>query len=348
MYERALKSAQDIYVNPIIKITRSLIQIIISLSCIIFLDLNYFSLIIGFAMAATIIGSASLVGYIKKYKVVFDANAFLLIYRYTLPLIPNRFAAYAVNPIINFLILGILNLSLVGIYNIAYLVMNVMLMVFQKVNEAFQPWLYENFFTTNPDFLNINNSIKLLYTSLIITTCLAMLIAPMFLEYIFPSYFNGQADFIRILLIFPLVNSSKALAVSLLMKNEKGGYFISLGTYSYIILLFILGIFLIPQYELVGVALSMIISRYLSSELTIYFAIRDKDINRVTDFKRVRTYILIFISICISKIIIDDHFDILNTSIIVNVIICILSICLCVINKNSLIEVFNKLTLRNK
>ena len=52
LYERLLKSAQNILINPILKISRSVIQISISIVCLIYLDLASKSLILGFAAAS--------------------------------------------------------------------------------------------------------------------------------------------------------------------------------------------------------------------------------------------------------------------------------------------------------
>jgi len=346
LYERLLKSAQNILINPILKISRSVIQISISIVCLIYLDLASKSLILGFAAASLLIGIISIYGFSKKYKPQFNFEAFKLIYMYTLPLVPNRMAAFVVNPAMNYMIFSFLNLTQVGIYNIAYLVVNILLMVFQKIHEAFQPWLYQALFIPSPDHKRIKNSIKLLFISYISLTILAMLIGPGVLEALFPSYFAGQSSFIRILMLFPLVNASKSLAVSLLMKKESGGYYISFGTYFFIILLIITGFFLIPKYNLTGAAITLVLSRYISSELTIYFALRDKDIFLISYFKNVRFFIVSIFLINISGLF-GKYFLDLNEIILVNAFLFLLLIFIFISYKKDIKNLIKILLLRS-
>jgi len=346
LYERLLKSAQNILINPILKISRSVIQISLSIVCLIYLDLASKSLILGFAAASLLIGIISIYGFSKKYKPHFNFEAFKLIYKYTLPLVPNRMAAFIVNPAMNYMIFSFLNLTQVGIYNIAYLVVNILLMVFQKIHEAFQPWLYQALFTPSPDHKRIKNSIKLLFISYISLTILAMLIGPGVLEALFPSYFAGQSSFIRILMLFPLVNASKSLAVSLLMKKESGGYYISFGTYSFIILLIITGFLLIPKYNLIGAAITLVLSRYISSELTIYFALRDKDASLISYFKNVRFFIISIFLINISGLF-SKYFLDLNEIILVNTFLFLLLIFIFISYKKDIKNLIKILLLRS-
>ena len=219
LYERLLKSMQDVLITPVLKITRVVIQISLSLLLLIYLELSFKSLILGFSIASIIIGLISLSNFIKVFKPSINFESYKIIYRFTLPLIPNRVAAYAINPLMNYLIFSFLNLALVGIYNIAYLVINVLVMVFQKINEAFQPWLYQTLFQENPDYIKIKDSIRLLFIAFTLVTIFSLIIGPLSLEFLFPKYFEDQSTFIRILLLFPFINSSKSLAVSLLMKK---------------------------------------------------------------------------------------------------------------------------------
>ena len=346
LYERLLKSSQNVLINPILKITRSLIQISLSLLFLTYLDLNAESLIFGFSIAALFIGTISIYGFYKKYKPNINSAAFKLIYLYTLPLIPNRVAAFIVSPAMNYMIFSFLSLTQVGIYNIAYLVVNILLMVFQKIHEAFQPWLYQALFIPSPDHKRIKNSIKLLFISYISLTILAMLIGPGVLEALFPSYFAGQSSFIRILMLFPLVNASKSLAVSLLMKKESGGYYISFGTYFFIILLIITGFFLIPSYNLTGAAITLVLSRYISSELTIYFALRDKDIFLISYFKNVRFFIVSIFLINISGLFVEYFLD-LNEIILVNALLLLLLIFIFISYKKDIKNLIKILLLRS-
>ena len=126
LYERLLKSMQDVLITPVLKITRVVIQISLSLLLLIYLELSFKSLILGFSIASIIIGLISLSNFIKVFKPSINFESYKIIYRFTLPLIPNRVAAYAINPLMNYLIFSFLNLALVGIYNIAYLVINVL------------------------------------------------------------------------------------------------------------------------------------------------------------------------------------------------------------------------------
>ena len=346
LYERLLKSMQDITLNPILKISRALLQITISLVCLIYLDLNFKSLVFGFGFASIIIGLVSIFGYIYRYRPNFKFNSFKIIYKFTLPLIPNRLSAYAVNPTMNYLIFSFLNLTLVGIYNVAFLVTNVVVMIFQKVNEAFQPWLYQALFQTQPDYKKIKYSIKLLFISLLIVTLCALIVGPMTLELLFPKYFDEQTTFIRILLIFPFVNASKSLAVSLLMKKDSGGYFISFGTYLFIFLLFLFGIYLIPNFGLVGAASTLVLSRYLSSELTIFFLHRDKEMLLISNFTSNRKIIISLLLICLIEYIFDPIIG-QSLNMIINLILVFFLLSTILINKKHIRNIFDSLLLRS-
>lgn len=324
LYERLLKSSQNVLINPILKITRSLIQISLSLLFLTYLDLNAESLIFGFSIAALFIGTISIYGFYKKYKPNINSAAFKLIYLYTLPLIPNRVAAFIVSPAMNYMIFSFLSLTQVGIYNIAYLVVNVLLMVFQKVHEAFQPWLYQKLFNSDPEYKKIKDSIKQLFIAFTLLTITAMVIGPIALEILFPKYFYDQTTFIRILLLFPLINASKSLAVSLLMKKASGGYFISIGTYVFIGLLLLIGFLTIPNYGLIGAASTLVLSRYFSSELTIYFILRDKNMHAISYFDKNRLFIISLYLLCISDIFFQSLFGITSDFFITSSLACFL------------------------
>lgn len=347
LYERLLKSMQDVLLNPALKISRTLVQITISLILLIYLDLNFKSLVFGFSIASILIGLISILGFIKNFKPNVDLEPLKIIYRFTLPLIPNRLSAYAINPSMNFLIFSFLNLTLVGIYNVAYLVMNIMLMIFQKINEAFQPWIYQSLFQMKPNYIEIKYSIRLLFVSLVLITIIGLILGPFLLENLFPKYFENQTSFIRVLLIFPFVNASKSLAVSLLMKKDSGGYYISFGTYLFIILLFTFGFYLIPNYGLFGAAFTLVISRYLSSELTIFFLLRDKNMQLISNFSSNRKIIILLLCLCcidyIFKYVVNFEIEIIINLFLITFLIILLSI-----NKEEIKNIKDSLLFRSK
>ena len=76
-----------------------------------------------------------------------------------------------------------------------------------------------NSFSRQSDYTKIKDSIRLLFIAFTLVTIFSLIIGPLSLEFLFPKYFENQSTFIRILLLFPFINSSKSLAVSLLMKK---------------------------------------------------------------------------------------------------------------------------------
>lgn len=298
-YERVLKASQDIHLNPILKLGRVIIQVVASLIMLILLSYREFSLIYGFVLSSVIIGSISLIFYLSEYKLAIKKKPVTIIYKYTMPLIPNRIAAFGVHPLLNFMVASLLGIKSVGIFGVAYLVMNVVVMVFQKVLEALTPWLYQNFFIEKPELLRVKSAVRAtsLVNSLITLGCL--ILAPAFLGYFFPQYFSEAEDYLRVIMIFPYVNYVKSLALVFLLKTPQGGKYISYGTYVFLLLIFSLGYFLIPHYGLLGACWTLVISRYLSSEITIYFANRDQSMKIVGDFKFARKLTLILILLVI-------------------------------------------------
>ena len=168
----------------------------------------------------------------------------------------------------------------------------------------------------------------------------------MTLELLFPKYFDEQITFIRILLIFPFVNASKSLAVSLLMKKDSGGYFISFGTYLFIFLLFLFGIYLIPNFGLVGAASTLVLSRYLSSELTIFFLHRDKEMLLISNFTSNRKIIISLLLICLSEYIFDPIIG-QSLNMIINLILVFFLLSTILINKKHIRNIFDSLLLRS-
>jgi O-antigen/teichoic acid export membrane protein len=215
-------------------------------------------------------------------------------------------------------------------------------MVFQKIHESFQPWLYQELFQLKPDLKKIKESTRLLFISLKLVTIMGMIVIPFALEAIFPKYFFGQKQFIQILCLFPFINASKSLAVSLLMKNESGGYFISFGTYLFIFLLFLFGFLLIPFFGITGAASSLVLSRYLSSELTIYFLLRDKNMKYISYFNKNRQTIIPIYLICLINLFINILFGVNLDMLPTFILICLL-IFLIFFHKNDLKIIINTL-----
>jgi hypothetical protein len=209
-----------------------------------------------------------------------------------LPLVPNRFSAYAVIPIQNFIVAALGNTGLLGIYSVAGVFGSAFTLILQNISDAMQPWLFKNFSNKDSDrTINeaIYNSTLCIFIFLMIGAGVVLLIVP----HIVGTEFKEVAAYIPVLMLFSFANFYKNIALSILMYFPGGTKKVSIATYAHLIMILLFTWLTIGPFELWGVVWSLALSRYISSEISVYFAENMLGDSRLVDWKKIR--ILLYI-----------------------------------------------------
>jgi O-antigen/teichoic acid export membrane protein len=289
---RILKAIQDTRKTPVFNILRIIFQASISLSLLFLWGLQELSLISGYAAAACLFGMIGLYSYVRRYPPHFQKREFTELCNFVLPLVPNRFSAYAVIPIQNFIVAALGNTGLLGIYSVAGVFGSAFTLILQNISDAMQPWLFKNFSNKDSDrTINeaIYNSTLCIFIFLMIGAGVVLLIVP----HIVGTEFKEVAAYIPVLMLFSFANFYKNIALSILMYFPGGTKKVSIATYAHLIMILLFTWLTIGPFELWGVVWSLALSRYISSEISVYFAENMLGDSRLVDWKKIR--ILLYI-----------------------------------------------------
>lgn len=272
-YQRVLKASQDLKITPTLNLLRFVMQVGLTLPLLVFTDLHEMSMIYGFLVAAVTVGIISVISYLRAYPPRLNAGGTIDLIKFTVPLIPNRFAAFAVQPVQTFMIAGIGSTGMLGIFYVASMFGSAFTLLSQNLSEAMQPWLFQKYSLENwRENIQIPRAVYVTVLLVLSCTVLAAGFGIPIIPLILGTEFESVAGYFTVFLVFSFSNFVKNFAVSVLMYFPGGAKFIAIGTYANIGLMLLLTWLTLETFGLWGAVWSLAIARYVSSEITIYFA----------------------------------------------------------------------------
>lgn len=306
VYVRLLRAKYLGKVFAIVSLSKFGIQAIFTIIFLSIFQLKEIGLLLATALTGIIYLILSSYVLIREYGIVWDYRYAKKIFLYSIPLVPNRFGALSVVPVQTFLIGFFHDISQVGFFHLGALIGSAVNVLAQSIYDAYLPWAYEHLEMS--DKFNPKKMIKVT-RSLIIFLSVVALILSLLSKEIFQLFVFG--DLQQAWIVFPffaffaVVNFIKNIWLMPLMYKDEGTKYVQWSTYSNLIFNLMLGYILIPQYGILGAAISILSSRLLSSMVMMYFSLRLFDIG--LKFKNV--YLTPFLCFLVANVSIIPYFE---------------------------------------
>lgn len=279
IYERLLRAKQQGGVYAVLTIGKLALQVGGTVLLVVVLRWGAVGVLTGVAVASAVFAVIAMRSMVRDYGVQFDRDASRRIFAYTMPLLPNKFAAFAVTPIQNLLVSLFQSVAQVGLFHIGSLMGNTLTMFGQSVNEAYTPWVFARL--ENGDASGRRAIVRVSVAFVTLMSLLA-LIGSLVAKEVFQLFVYGELR--QAWVIFPyfaffgVANTVKNIWLTPLMYVEGGTKYAPVATYLNLALNVALGVALIPVAGITGAAVSLLAGRAISSVVMMYYSRRTFDI----------------------------------------------------------------------
>jgi O-antigen/teichoic acid export membrane protein len=245
-----------------------------SLFFIISLNLNWQ----GRVLAQTFIAGISIIfGFVlfwKKnlLKFKFQKSVVFSVFAFGLPLIPHAIGGWLTTWIDRIILGKLINISEVGIYTVAFQLVQIIAIIQLAVNTAFIPWLFKNL--ENGTYIIKLKIVKFSYFFIIlifIFSLLFSLIAPYFIYYFIGKDFRSAIKYIFLLSIAQSIRSIYFMTCNYIFYSGKTIY-IGISTFITAIIHFSASYLFVSKFGAIGAAYGTVASSITSSLLTFFFA----------------------------------------------------------------------------
>ena len=236
---------------------------------------------------------------LQKCNVSYNRNIALKINNYSIPLIPNRIAAFLVEPLHQFLTISLDGLSNTGLLFVANSITKPINILCNAFIDSFTPWAYNELKIKSDKHTIQGYAINIIITVLLLCFVIAILLGDL-VQIIFNKEFENIGLILNFFVFYSLVNLIKNINLSLLLHNKKRTSLVQWPTYINLIINGILGSYLISHLGYVGSGVSVFFSRLISGTLTYYYASRYSQINVGLRYVIILPLVLLSVSIIIS------------------------------------------------
>lgn len=255
----------------ILQVSGSLINMLLSLQLVILLKEGAEGRVNAQLLSVFIIAFLSIIIlYRKKIITIFSFNFNYLkeALFYGTPLIPHHIGIFFISAIDRFFINKEMGLEKAGIYMVAMQLSSALTILFDAINKAYVPWLFNKLKKNNTeDKIKIVKYTYFYFILLIICAIFAFFISPYFLIFIAGDKYTESASLIGWLCIGQIFSGMYLMVTNYLFFSKKTGR-LAFTTITAGIINIILLLILIPYLGLLGAAYAFIISKFIQFILT--------------------------------------------------------------------------------
>ncbi|MEY1522681.1 oligosaccharide flippase family protein [Providencia manganoxydans] len=255
----------------ILQVSGSLINMLLSLQLVILLKEGAEGRVNAQLLSVFIIAFLSIIIlYRKKIITIFSFNFNYLkeALFYGTPLIPHHIGIFFISAIDRFFINKEMGLEKAGIYMVAMQLSSALTILFDAINKAYVPWLFNKLKKNNTeDKIKIVKYTYFYFILLIICAIFAFFISPYFLIFIAGDKYTESASLIGWLCIGQIFSGMYLMVTNYLFFGKKTSR-LALTTITTGIINIILLLILIPYFGLLGAAYAFITSKFIQFMLT--------------------------------------------------------------------------------
>ncbi len=246
----------------ILQITNAFIVLLLSLLFVISLQLGPDGRVYGIVLASAVIGTIAYRALHKDKLVLLkycrtDINYAL---SFGLPLIPHVLGGFLLLSLDRLVINKELGLGMTGIYMVAVNLGSALNIIFNSINKAYVPWLFEQLKKADDkNKLSIVKKTYIYFMLLMIMAALSFLIAPPILEVIVGEEYREAANILPLILTGQVFMGMYYMVTNYIFYIKKTKY-LSYVTISSGIINIILLLVLVPTYGISGAAFAFLIA----------------------------------------------------------------------------------------
>lgn len=246
----------------VLQITNASIVLFFSLLFVILLKLGPSGRIYAMVLTSLIVGLLSFLTLRKDKLVLFEGNRQDLKYAlsFGIPLIPHVLGGFLLLSVDRLVINKELGLKMTGIYMVAINLGNAVNIIFNSINKAYSPWLFDRLNTaTWDDKRAIVNKVYVYFFFLILASLLSFFIAPPLLKLVVGEEFHQAADVLPIIITGQIVLGMYFMVTNYIFYIKKTKYlsYVTISSGGVNIALLLL---LIPNYGLNGAAFAFLLA----------------------------------------------------------------------------------------
>ena len=189
-----------------------------------------------------------------------------------IPLIPHTIGAILLSFADRFFINAQLGLAQAGIYMAAFQISMGAILIFDAINKAYTPWLFENL-TKNESQVKkvIVKKTYIFFLSIICLMTISAMIAPYLIPIILGQSFQSSSQLVGILILGQTFGGLYYFVTNYIFYTKKTK-FLAMSTFMSGMINILLLIIMLPQYGLVGAAYAFLISKLTHFIVTWYVA----------------------------------------------------------------------------
>ncbi|WP_318439211.1 lipopolysaccharide biosynthesis protein [Photobacterium leiognathi] len=254
-----------------LQISRSLLNMLLTLFFVIVfmkgaqgrVDALLFSSFVFFIIAVFFIIKENLIGItLLNWEYIKD------IFKYGVPLIPHTIGLFLITSVDRFLINDKLGLRDAGLYMVAVQISLAMVVIFDAINKAYMPWLFEKLKKDKAEEkIKIVKNTYIYFFSILLCCTLSFFIGPFIINIIAGSKYSDSASLIGWLCLGQGFGGMYLIITSYIFYAKKT-YYLSVITIFTGFLNVIFIIFFIDYFGLVGAAIAFSLSKFIQFLLT--------------------------------------------------------------------------------
>ncbi|XNT08521.1 oligosaccharide flippase family protein [Vibrio cyclitrophicus] len=258
------------------QISNSSINCFLSLIFVVSFGLGEFGRILGISLSMLFMAIFSLSSLFKNkiwdFRVGLNASDIKGALAFGIPLVTHVFGGFLLASADRFVITNYFNASSAGIYMVAVQISMIFAIVFDALNRAFMPWLFERLSDSSKESHHL--IVRMTYSGFLLSVLIAIL-ASYFIPYILP-YLLGEEFIIPsgilVWLFFAQVFGGMYLAVTNYIFYSKQTKKLAYVTIISGVINILLLVILVPRFDLQGAAIAFFLSKLLQFLLTWYTA----------------------------------------------------------------------------
>ncbi len=262
--------------------------------------LNALGILLAIAATNMIFFITSFISFLPMIKLTIDKRILSESIKYSLPLVPHSLSSWAVTMLDRIFINNFKNSDSVGLYSIGYQFSNILNIITSGINQAFSPWLFDKLHEKKTEEIN---KIVQFAEYMIVFYCMISLVLTFFgkeiLSLMVTKSFHDGWIVIPYLSFGYVFGGLYYFFANVVVFNKNGTKWFPIATISGAIISSILNIILIPSLDIVGAAISNLLSNIVISVIVF---IMMKKIEPIP-YKWKKMYAIIFFSFAISMII---------------------------------------------
>ncbi len=273
MHQKILQAMQNAFRFAIQNLTRFVLKLTLIITFVVIFKFGAEGVLGASAITGVVFFIFSSAILIKNYGLKWNKPILKECFAYSLPLIPNRFAAIAIMSVNKLFVNSLKSTADAGIFHLATQIGYILTMLTDSIQRAYLPWCYDQL-----ENHGMKGRAKIVHASkviIIFLSTIALLISLFCKEIITLIAFG---DFKRAWVVVPffvftsIFHMVKNIWLVPLLYNKRGTRYAPISTYTYLGLMVTFSLVLIPKLGFVGAGISSLLARFISTFVMMYFS----------------------------------------------------------------------------